>query len=275
MEPVNPPPPKKKMGVLGWVIIGCLGFLVVAGAVFVGGAWFVGKKVKGVVEDFEQDPVRATAELAVQMNPELELVSVDEGAKTMTIREKATGNEVTVDWSQISQGQFRFEADGEEVTIDASPTEQGGTLKIEADGKEVTIDASQIDGDGGVVTIQDGSGETQATLTAGGAPDAGLDWFPRYPGASELAVNYTTRTGETRNDFFTFTTSDAVEQVLDFYDAALKKQGFETSKSTFTTDGQASGTILGWTADQQHTFTLVVGREGETTQVGVNSNRKP
>ncbi|MGH9464110.1 MAG: hypothetical protein ACRD0X_00585 [Thermoanaerobaculia bacterium] len=274
MEPVTPAPPKKKMGVLGWIVIGCLGLVVVAGVVFVGGVWFVGKKVKGVVEDFEQDPVRAAAEFAVKMNPELELVAVDDGAKTMTIREKATGKELTVDWSQISQGQFRFEADGEEMTIEASPSEQGGRLKIEADGKEVTIDAVATE-QGGVVTIQDGAGEAQATLTAGGVADAGLDWFPRYPGASALAVNYTTRTGEARNDYFTFTTSDAVEQVLDFYDAALKKQGFETSKSSFSTNDQPGGTILGWTADQGHTFTLVAGREGEATQVGVNSNRKP
>ncbi len=273
MEPVTPAPPKKRMGVLGWVVVGCLVLLIAAGAVFVGGVWFVGKKAKGLVEDFERDPVRAAAELAIKVNPELEMVDVDEGAKTMTIRERATGKEVTVDWSQISEGRFRFEADGEEMTLDASPSEQGGTLKIEAGGQEVTIDASKVE-EGGVVRIHDGSGTAQATLGAGVPPDAGLDWFPRYPGASELVVNYTTRTSETRNDYFTFTTGDATEAVLDFYDAALVKLGFEISRSTFSTEGQPSGTILGWTADQAHTFTLVVERDGEATRVGVNSNSK-
>ncbi len=275
MEPTTPPAPaKKKMGALGWLLIGCLGILVVGGAVCAGGAWFVGRKVKGVVEDFEQDPVRAAAELMVKMNPEVELVSVDDAAKTMTIREKSSGQEVSLDWSQISRGEFRFEADGQEMTLDASAAERGGTLKIQADGQEITIDATPTE-TGGVLTIQDGSGETQATLNAGGAPDDGLDWFPRYPGASELAVNYTTRTAEARNDFFTFTTGDTVEQVLEYYDKTLKQRSFEVSRSTFTTDGQTGGTILAWTADQAHTFTLVVGREGETTQIGVNSNQTP
>lgn len=251
MEPTALAPPKKKMGVLSWVLIGCLGLLVVAGAVFVGGVWFVKNKVENVVQDFEQNPVRTAAELAVRMNPEVELVAVDDGAQTMTIREKATGKVVTVDWSAMSEGRLRFEADGQEVSIDASPTEQGGTLEIEA-----------------------GDQQMQATFGAGAA-DGGLDWFPRYPEASDLSVNYTAQGGAGRNDFFTFTTADSVDQVLVFYEEAFEEADFEISKSTFTTNGQAGGTILGWTADQQHTFTLVVGREGETTQVGVNSNRKP
>jgi hypothetical protein len=252
MEPGQTAPAKKKLGVLGWILIGCLGLVLVGGAVFVGGVWFVGKKVKGVVEDFEQDPVRAAAELAVKVNPEVELVAVDEAAKTMTIRDKESGEELTVDWSKIAEGEFRFEADGRELTIEASPTEEGGTVRI-----------------------QDGGGEAEAVLRAGGAPDAGLDWFPRYPGASELSIQYTTHAGGARNDYFTFTTADAVERLLDFYEAAFQRQGFEVSKSTFTTDSGPGGTILGWTGDQAHTFTLVVGREGDTTQVGVNSNRKP
>lgn len=254
MEPLSPAPPKKRMGVVGWIVIGCLALVVAAGAVFVGGVWFVGKKAKHLAEGFEKDPVRAAAELAVRLNPEVDLVAVDEGTKTMTIREKATGKEVTLDWSRISEGQFRFGADGEEVTIEAVPPEDGGP--------------------GGTLTIQNGSSKTQARLGAG-APDSGLDWFPRYPGASEIAVNYTTQSGEGRNDYFTFTTQDTVDQVLSFYESAFDRDGFETNKSTFTTGDRAGGTILGWTADQGHTFTLVVEENNETTQVGVNSNRVP
>ncbi len=251
MEPAAPAPAKKKMGALGWVLIGCLTILILLGAGFAAVTFVVARKVKSVAESFEKDPVRAAAELAVRVNPEVELVSTDEAAHTMTIREKATGETVTLDWSEISEGRFRFEADGKELTLDATQTE-----------------------DGAVVTLQDGTGEALATIGTS-APGGELDWFPRYPGASELSVNYTAQAAEGRNDFFTFTTGDAPEKVLDFYAAALEGKSFETSKTVSTTDGQTGGMVLAWNADRSETLTLVVGREGDLTQVGVNATRKP
>ncbi|MGH9381695.1 MAG: hypothetical protein ACRD2Z_13930, partial [Thermoanaerobaculia bacterium] len=177
MEPQVPgpqqPQQKKKLGPLAWILIGCLGLVVLAGAVMLAGGFFVAKKVKEVAKDYQENPARAAAELVVRANPDLELVEADDEAQTLTIRNKKTGEVFTADWSDIQQGKFRIESDGKEVTVDATRATRG---------------------EGGVITVTDESGD--ATVTIGGGDTSSVPaWFPAYPGASKAGSTYTSKTG--------------------------------------------------------------------------------
>ena len=113
-------PAKKKTNPLVWILVGCLGLVVISGIIFVALGMFAFNKAKDVIEDVQTNPAKAAAEMMVRMNPDLELVSTDDDAETMTIRDKTTGKETTLNWSDIAEGKLTFETDGESYTVDGN-----------------------------------------------------------------------------------------------------------------------------------------------------------
>jgi hypothetical protein len=110
--PPAPPPPqageKKGMPALAWVGIGCgviVVLLVVAVSLLIG-------KCRRWAEDVQRNPQKAAAEMVVRFNPDLDLVSQDEQAGQMTIRNNKTGEQVTLDYADIAEGRLTV-VDGE------------------------------------------------------------------------------------------------------------------------------------------------------------------
>ncbi len=89
---------------MGWVGIGCGTVLIIAILVI---SLLVGfcKRTMGDLSEFQRNPEKAAAELMVRMNPELEMVSRDEGAGEMTIRTK-DGEEIVLSYKDISEGKL-------------------------------------------------------------------------------------------------------------------------------------------------------------------------
>lgn len=250
----QPQPQKKKLGPLAWILIGCLGLVVLAGAVTLVGGFFVAKKVKNFADEAKENPARAAAEMVVRMNPELELVETDDEAQTMTLRNTETGEVFTADWSEIQEGRFRMQAGGKEVTFDA---------KRAADGEE-----------GGVISVTDESGD-QAVVIGGDDASAVPAWFPAYPGASDAGSTYSSRSGAEVIGMFTFTTSDGVAQLMDFYRDELSGLGFALRESTFTS-GEVEGGSLTGEEGAGRTVNVGLTRQDDVTQVAVNyTERKP
>lgn len=258
MEPQAPEPStqpqKKKLGPLAWVLIGCLGIVILAGAAMLVGGFFVAKKVKDVAADYKENPARAAAEMVVRVNPDLELVETDDEAQTMTIRNKETGEVFTADWSAIKEGKFRMEADGKQVTFDA---------------KEATTGEGR-----GMISVTDESGD-ESVVIGGGDASALPAWFPPYPGASEAGSTYTSKTATELTGMFTFTTDDGVAEVMDYYRDELTDLGFELSENTFTSDEVEGGSLTG-EGEAGRTVNVGLTRQDGVTQVGVNyTERKP
>ncbi len=113
---------KKKTSPWVWVLGGC-GVIVVLGVLaVVGTGFFVAKKVSdaGIDTDLlKKNPVVAAAKIAVTMNPELELVEMDEDKGILTIKEKKTGKVITMNAEDIKNGKISFEdeATGEKVSV--------------------------------------------------------------------------------------------------------------------------------------------------------------
>ena len=248
-----PPPPgapqqpvKKGLGPLGWILIGCGGLIVVAGLVFGGlvlaGGWFAKKKLA----EFDKNPTLAAAKLVVQLNPDLEVVSSDEKNGTLTVKNKKTGEVVTIDAEDAKNGHIEFKTKDGTASIDAS-------------------------GESGTFKVTNEKGET-ATWGAGTAADL-PSWLPSYPGGTVQGTMDSTN-AEGRTAAFTVTTKDPVSEVLDYYEAQFKAAGFKVDKTTYAAGDQTGGSITATSGDEKQTATIVIGASGGETSAMVTFQEK-
>lgn len=235
----SPHAPKKGLSPLAWVGIGCGVLLVLALAVFVVFGFFV----KRQVDKFGDNPTLAAAEMVIRLNPELEVVDTDREAGTLTVREKATGKTMTMNAKDIEEGRISFETEEGTFSVDSS-SEEGGTVKMTGkDGEETTIEAGS------------------------GAPKNLPAWVPLYPGGT-VEGTFDSTGPDGRNVSFTVNTSDTPEEVLSFYEAKLEEAGLTVEKSTYQSEGQTGGTLIGTSQDEKQTVQLIVSSDqGETSVV--------
>lgn len=199
---------KKRAGPLVWVLVGCLGILVLGAiAAFVGGV-FIFNKAKEVVGDFDENPTLAAAKLIAATNPEIELVGTDEDSQSVTFRNTQTDEEFTFNYEDIQQGKVTFSSGDQSVTIDA-PT-----------GKE----------DQNTMTITTDQGNV--TLGAGAGAQGFPDWLPIYPGTTPQGA-YSTDSAQVRAGAYTIkTTKNNLEKVLDYYTTKFEEAGLKISGRT-------------------------------------------
>jgi len=242
-----PPPPsavpvKKKTSPWVWVLVGCLGLFVICGVIFGVATFFIAKKAKGFVEEMAENPVKKSVEMMVRMNPDLELVSTDDEAETMTIKDKKTGEVSTFNWSDIQNGKMTFESDGKSVTIDGSEAGQGR------------------------MTVQDENGES--TFSMGGGAEGVPSWFPAYHDASEVAVLVNANQNGQQSTIWTFKSGDEPPALLAFYQQNLVGDGWEVTVNNNT--GATNGSLEGKKTDGAKTINMVVTKNsGEPSQAMV------
>lgn len=245
-NPYAPQPPvgPKKTSPWIWVGVGCLALLLLGAATCV----FIGYKAKqklgGMAEKFEKNPELAAVELAIRFNPDLELVSSDEEAKTVTVRDKKTGKEMTFNFDDIKNGNFSMEGpDGEKVNIG-----------------------------GGQVQVTDEKGQT--TTLAGGTGTSNLpEWLPAYPGAT--ATSSFSASGANGGAVSMFETSDSADQALAFYEEKLKDAGFTVEKNAYQVNNQtAGGTVTGKDGGDKGEVNVLVGAQGGKTSITVTHSTK-
>jgi len=127
--PAAPLPPPKKSNVLKWVLIGigaCFMLIVVA---VIGLGLFVAQKAKqaGLDTDLiKKSPALAAAKMMVAANPDVEMVSADEGKQEITVREKKTGKVYTMSFEDAKSGKFTMKENGK-TTLTV-----GGKAKVPA-----------------------------------------------------------------------------------------------------------------------------------------------
>ena len=251
---------KKGLPVWGWVLIGCgglivLGFVAMAalGIFAVKKGAEMAKEVAGVdsLEEFrdamEDDPAKFTAEMMIRANPDLEIVSTDDDAGTLTFRDKKTGEEATLNFEDIAEGKFSITTDEGEFSMAASD-----------------------DGDGGVV-FKGPEGESRYGTSA--SLDDVPNWVPVYPDAEETVGTFSTTSAEGVSGSVTMKTSDGAADVLDHYAGWFEDNGWEVrSRSTSSTGDGAFATIVGAGPDGARTLTIgAIEQKGET-QVSITYN---
>ena len=248
VPPASPgaPPAKKGMSPLAWIGIGCVVILILCGIAF----GIMGYFAKRAVDRFAKNPTMAAAELAVKMNPDLELVKADEEHNTITVKDKKTGETTTISADDAKNGKWSIKTDKGSATFDTSG---GQGLNIQA---------------------TDEKGQKSTTTFGGtGAPQNLPSWLPVYPGGT-VQGTYDTTNAEGRTAAFTVTTKDESTKVIDYYDAQLKGAGLPTEKSNYTTNGQTGGTVTGKSADGKREASVIVSSAPDGTHAIVTFTEK-
>jgi hypothetical protein len=201
---------KKGLSPLAWIGIGCLALILISGVLFFSCSYFVATKAKDFAGELEKNPVKTLAETAVRFNPNLEVVSSDDSEGTMTIRDKATGETMTLGYKDIADGKFSMQSGEGQIRFDTSQAAEGGLITVE-------------DGDGGTAQI---------TVSGAKLPS----WIPIYPG-TEPSANFVTTSGEQTTGSFGFNASTGPNPILEFYRERLEADGFTVETTTFPTGG--------------------------------------
>lgn len=227
---------KKGLPVWAWVGIGCGALMVIVLVVVMVGGFFVARKVQDVAADFEENPAMATARMIVKLNPELEEVSTDEDAGTITVRNTKTGEVITVNFEDIEEGKFSFTTDEGEITIDASQVDESGSIKVTND-------------EGGVI------------FSTGSAADEVESWVPVFPGC-EPSNRHSMRTAQELSGGFELQTSAPIAEALEYYRKALEGEGYEVSVNTFTQDDSEGGMVNGSHTESGRNVVAIFSSEG-------------
>ncbi|HSE98749.1 MAG TPA: hypothetical protein VLD57_10845, partial [Blastocatellia bacterium] len=195
-------------------------------------------------ELMEKEPTLAVGKIIASTNPDVELVSVDENKRLITLREKKSGKVVTINLEDAQQGKIIFGEEGK------------GEVTIEAKGE----------GDSGSVDIN--TPEGNASFSSGS--DVSMpDWIPEYPGA-EITGNFSMRSDKTDSGSFGFSTEVSIDEIVTFYEDALKENGLKVSTSLQREGGRITlGTVVAESGNKNRSAYVTAQTEGSTTRVTV------
>ncbi len=237
--PTAPAPAKSGSGVLPKVLIGCLGLVVIVGIAISVAVWWGARKLATAAKN----PAVFAAKMVVAANPDLEVVAEDSARQTITIRNKKTGDVITMNAADIQKGKLELQ---------------------DAKGEKVTFEAGEKDKAGVTVTSKEGT----TRLGTGAAAEPLPSWVPAYPGVQAGGV-MSNKTAAGVEGMITFTTSHPSGEVLDFYEADLKGKGFKVERSEVKGDAGSTGSLTAKLEDRRELTVTAVPAEKET-QVGVH-----
>ena len=223
-----------------WIIGGCGGLVVLAA--LVGGItmYYVAHKVKQAAHN----PALAVTRLLAAANPDVDVVSTDEDKGTITVRDKKTGKTMTMNFADAQKGKFVFEQDGQKVQMEAHGEGDKGSFEVK-------------------------SSEGSMKFQAGAGSEKLPDWLPAYPGSAPQGAFSMQNPKETTGTF-SFVTKDSIEQVMRYYEDALKKAGLKVTSNTMQQDGKTSlGIVTGEDAGNKRKAVVNATASAEGINVGV------
>lgn len=244
-HPPAPPsgaPPKNGPSGLAIFGFGCVGLailLAIGGAVLGYKGW---QKAKDIYAEAGGDPTRVAARMMIKMNPDLELVSTDDAQGQMTIRDKKSGEVITLSIDEVAKGKFTVKG---------------------ADGSETAVDVSQ--GSGGTMTVKSADGST--TLVTGGGNAPLPAWVSVYPGGETLPGGLHSESGEGITGTHQAQTGDPVAKVKDTIEARWKAAGYQTETAATSAGGAEMATIQGSKDDGKYTLQAVITTDQGKTQI--------
>jgi nitrate reductase NapE component len=123
------PPGARKTSPLIWILVVVLGLFLLGAIAVVGTTIFVAHKVHQVATN----PGLAVTRMLAAMNPDLQVLNTDDGAGTITVRDKKTGKVTTMSFDDARNGRFHFTAQDENGKTATMPVNcRHGYLTIRA-----------------------------------------------------------------------------------------------------------------------------------------------
>ena len=162
-------------------------------------------------------PAPAAAKAVIAMNKDLELVSADDDKGLLTVRNKQTGEVITVSADDANKGKISFKQNGKDL----------GSLELHTDNPSLDVKTSQ-----GSATIGPG---------IAAAPPS---WIPTYPGAV-LGWDYAVRDQNNvpKSGSFHFLTTDDPDKIVVFYSDGLKRSGLTVTSAGTQASGSKTGVL--------------------------------
>jgi hypothetical protein len=245
-QPPGPPSaaPQKGSKVLFWILGIVVGLILLSfGTCAVVGFYAMHKaKQAGIDTDLmKKNPALATAKMAVTLNPDTELVSSDDNAGTIVVRDKKTGKVVTM----------KFDPQKKAMVI---TDEKGNTTSMTTTGEGTNAGIEMKSSEG--------------TMQIGASSEKAPDWVPAYPGSSPQNTFSASNASEQSGSYM-FTTADPVAKVMTFYGDSLKSGGFTVSSMTTTAEGKAGGMVSGEDKSNKRAVVVTLGTETDGTHVNV------
>jgi hypothetical protein len=282
VPPVNPqmygaspqPPVKKGLGALAWVLIilGSL-FLLFVLTIVAGGFFLVHKaRQAGLDPDLmKRNPGLAVTKLITTVNPNTEVLSVDESRGIIHIRDKQNRKTYTMNFEDAKRGKMMFQEDGKDaLTLTATGDGQKAKVVVQSNGKDTLTMNASGDGKTGTLDIRTADGTTRLGAGAANAPS----WLPVYPGSQPEGL-IGANTAEASTGSFHFATKDTPEKIAAFYKHALIATGFKLGT---TTTSEAAGKVTGAFSaeDEANNRNVLIGYETENgaTSITVGFSQK-
>ena len=130
--PLDAAPAKRRTSPIVWVLVIILGLFVLGCIGVVGTGLFLVHKARQAGLDPElmrRNPGLAMGKLIAAANPDAEVVSTDDNAGTITIRDRKTGKVMTMTFDQAKNGKFKLTTEGDDGKV-ASVELGGGDGKL-------------------------------------------------------------------------------------------------------------------------------------------------
>ncbi len=250
--PYYPPPAKKKISPIVWILGGLGAFLILIVIAIAGAGFFLVHKAKqaGLDPDLmRRNPALATVKMMAALTPNIEVQSIDESRGIVTVHDKKEGKNFTVNLEDAKKGKFVFQEDGKDAV----------TLNATGDGKSGAVEIKSADG-----TVKIGGGQNAKVPT----------WVPDYPG-SEPTVAYSAQSKDGDSGSYQFRTKDSTDKVAKFYEDGLKSSGMKVTTTISTSGASGSGgMIVGEDDGKKHSVIVLLGSEEGSTTVSVTFTMK-
>lgn len=247
--PIAAPPKGSGSKVLFWILGIILGLIVIGfGSCAVIGFYAMHKvKQAGFSSDLmKKNPALATAKMAVSMSPDVEIVSSDDDAGTIVVRDKKTGKVTTMKFDPQKKSMVIIDENGKTTSMTTTGDGANGGMEVKS---------------------------SEGTMKIGSSSDKAPDWVPSYPGSTPQNT-FSATNGDEQSGSYAFTTSDAPEKVIDFYGNSLKSHGFAVSNMTSNNDGKVGGMVSGEDKANKRTIVVSLGSENDGTHVSVTFSVK-
>ena len=244
MPPQDAPQAPKKTSVWVWILGGIAIFFCAIMLTCGIGAYMLYRTVKSAGFDSElmkSNPGLAMAKMVAATNPNVEVVSTNDRAGTIVVRDKTTSKVTT----------YKFDPVTKRLVITAN------------DGKQSSV---TFDNNGMSATTADGSSVKYGAATGNDVPS----WVPVYPGSSPQGTMSSTSPEGSQNTF-TFKSKDPASKVIGYYSDQLKSAGFTINMTTTTDQG---GMVQASDDAKKHTITVIVGTSGDETSTAITAIEK-
>ena len=246
------PPPVRKTSPLVWVLVGIGAFFLLIVIAVAGAGFFLVHKAKqaGIDPDLiKRNPALASVKLMAALNPNIEILSLDEDRSKVMVRDKQSGKTYSVDLEDARKGRFTIKQDGQDAV----------TVNTTGDDKNASIEVKSADGN-----VKIGGGQNVKVPT----------WIPDYPGSTPQAA-YSAQAKDGDSGMFAFKTKDAADKVARFYEEGFKSSGMKTTSTISNAgSGTVGGMISGEDESKRHSATVLIGAESGETTVTVNFTMK-